>query len=309
MERKILILIGALVLASIVIFSSLAVALFWTLSQSTESVAVIELRGVIDYEASLFGGSVITPTIARRLIDQALSDPSVKAVVLSINSPGGTMAAFEVYEIIRDLSQKKTVVAYISGYGTSGGYLISLPAKEIVAEPRALVGSVGAVATLMSYKGLLDKLGVNVTTITSGDLKDVGNPYREIEQRDIESVQKLIDHVARDFASKVMTHRGEKITNLREILRAGVYVGEEAVRLGLVDSLGTLDDAIKRARAIAGLPDSAPVRRISYQPGLLDILGLRSPIAKRDVMTLEILLMWPLPSSLSASVTSQLVRD
>lgn len=309
MDRKLLVVLSAVVLISLLLLFTMTAALFLLLPNEVGSVAIIELSGTIDYEASLFGGSVITPAIAKRLADQAASDPSVKAVVLVINSPGGTAAAFEVYEILKGLAEKKTTVAFISGYGASGGYLISLPAKEIIASPMALVGSVGAVAIIMSYKGLLDKIGINATTIASGDLKDIGNPYREIEQRDIESIKKLVNDVARDFASKVERHRGEKIRDWREVLRAGVYSGKDAVALGLVDSVGSLEDAIKRAREMAGLPESAPVKRISYQPSIFELLGLKAPKLKREAMTVEILLMWPIPALSGIIVHSDLQRE
>lgn len=309
MDRKLLVVLSAVVLISLLLLFTMTAALFLLLPNEAGSVAIIELSGTIDYEASLFGGSVITPAIVKRLADQAASDPSVKAVVLVINSPGGTAAAFEVYEILKGLAEKKTTVAFISGYGASGGYLISLPAKEIIASPMALVGSVGAVAIIMSYKGLLDKIGINATTIASGDLKDIGNPYREIEQRDIESIKKLVNDVARDFASKVERHRGGKIRDWREVLRAGVYSGKDAVALGLVDSVGSLEDAIKRAREMAGLPESAPVKRISYQPSIFELLGLKAPKLKREAMTVEILLMWPIPALSGIIVHSDLQRE
>jgi len=178
-----------------------------------------------------------------------------------------------------------------------------LPADEIVAHPTAFVGSVGAIAVIISYKGLMDKLGINVTTVKSGDLKDIGNPYREATSDDIEAVRRLINGVAGVFAEKVREHRGDKIRDYREILRAGVYTGVEAERLGLVDMVGTLEDAIGRARELAGLPGDAPALWVERRVSLIDILLGRTSITTlmggREPLAVEVLLMWPIPAELA----------
>ncbi|MFZ8794804.1 MAG: S49 family peptidase, partial [Acidilobaceae archaeon] len=237
--RRILLVVVSLLLVFTLFIGALAYSFYGVYAQPKPYVALVELSGVIDYERPLLGGA-ITPGDARSVFDIVKRDPFAKAVVLIVNSPGGTAASFEVYELVRELSREKVVVAYVTGYGTSGGYLIVLPADEIVAHPTAFVGSVGAIAVIVSYKGLMDKLGINATTVKSGDLKDVGNPYRETTSDDIEAVRRLISGVAGVFAEKVREHRGDKIRDYREILRAGVYTGVEAERLGLVDMVGTL---------------------------------------------------------------------
>lgn len=300
--RRIVLVVVAFILASVILLGVLAFPMAGLLAQAQPRpyVAIVELTGVIDYERPLLGGA-ITPWDVRELLDTIRGDVNAKAVVLVVNSPGGTMAAFEVYELVRGLSEDRVVVVYITGYGTSGGYLIALPAREIVANPTALVGSVGAVAVIISYKGLMEKLGINVTTVKSGDLKDVGNPYRDTRESDVEVIRRIVDGVASVFAEKVREHRGDKIRDYREILRAGVYTGVEAEKLGLVDRIGTLEDAIGRARELAGLPGDTPVRWVERRASILDVMlgrvqPLRAPIlVERNPTSVEVLLMWPLP--------------
>ncbi len=300
--RRILLVVVSLLLVFTLFIGALAYSLRGVYAQPKPYVALVELSGVIDYERPLLGGA-ITPGDARSVFDIVKRDPFAKAVVLIVNSPGGTAASFEVYELVRELSREKVVVAYVTGYGTSGGYLIVLPADEIVAQPAAFVGSVGAIAVIVSYKGLMDKLGINATTVKSGDLKDIGNPYREATSDDIEAVRRLINGIAGVFAEKVREHRGDKIRDYREILRAGVYTGVEAERLGLVDMVGTLEDAIRRARELAGLPGDAPALWVERRVSLIDILlgrtSITTPMGGREPLAVEVLLMWPIPAELA----------
>jgi protease-4 len=301
-RRRLLLVVVSLLIVFTLFMGVLAYSLMRAYAQARPYVALVELSGVIDYERPLLGGA-ITPRDVREVFDIVKNDPFAKAVVLIVNSPGGTTASFEVYELVRELSREKVVVAYITGYGTSGGYLIVLPADEIVAHPTAFVGSVGAIAVIISYKGLMDKLGINATTVKSGDLKDIGNPYRETTSDDIEAVRRLINGVAGVFAEKVREHRGGKIRDYREVLRAGVYTGVEAERLGLVDMVGTLEDAVRRARELAGLPGDAPALWVERRVSLIDILlgrtSITTPMGGREPLAVEVLLMWPIPAELA----------
>jgi len=307
-SRRVLILAVASVLALLVFAAVLAYAFVGFLRAPRPYVALLELSGVIDYERPLLGGA-ITPRDVEELVRIVERDPWARAVVLVVNSPGGTMAAFEVYELIKKLSSERVVVAYIMGLGTSGGYLIALPAREIVAHPTALVGSVGAVAIITSYKGLLEKLGVNVTTVKSGDLKDVGSPYREVKDEDLRVVEAIVRDTAKLFLEKVREHRGDKIRDYTEIARAGVYTGLEAEKLGLVDRTGTLEEAVKRARELANLPPDTPLVRVERKVSILDILlgRVQQPIttpAPRKPLSIEVLLIWPLPLELAENTTA-----
>ncbi|MEM0340229.1 MAG: S49 family peptidase [Acidilobaceae archaeon] len=270
-------------------------------------VALIKLMGSIDYSSGgLFHQSGITPDHVKSYVEQVLSDPYAKAVVIEVNSPGGTTAAFEVYELIAKLSEERVVVVYITGYGTSGGYLISLPAHAIVAHPTALVGSVGAISVLISFSGLMNNLGINVEIIASGDLKDVASPFRNITSKDIEFLSRIVNDVALYFSSLVKERRGDKIIYWNEVLRGGAYLATEAKRLGLVDYVGTLDDAIEIAKELAGLPKDAPVREFRKPLSLLELfLGSSHSnfmSSKNNIKSFEVLVMWPLSIEIPEAV-------
>ncbi len=266
-------------------------------------VALLDLSGVISYEESisLLGGGGLTPEAVKGMVDQIRGDPSYRAVVLVINSPGGSAAASEeIYGILRELSRDVPVVAYIAEYGASGGYYIALAADEIVASPAALTGSVGAVSILINYAGLAEKLGVRGETFKSGELKDVGNPWREMTEEERALMQSLIDSSAELFRQRVWEVRGDKIRDWEEVITARPYTGTQALEVGLVDRLGTLDDAIDLARQMAGLPEDAPAEWVRPPtPGLLDLLlGGTGSRAGEVELSYELLWMWPLPTPL-----------
>ncbi|MEN2999189.1 MAG: signal peptide peptidase SppA [Acidilobaceae archaeon] len=305
--RDLYVAIGAVLLSLLIVLSAAATAQRVSAIEAAapiggeDYIALVELSGTIDYDAGdVFSASGITPRAVERLVDKVLKDKAAKAVVIVVNSPGGTAASFEVYEHIKRLSRERVVVVYFTGVGTSGAYLISLPADLLVAHPASLVGSVGAIAVLLNFKGLLDKLGINTTTVTSGDLKDVGNPYREIKREDLEYLRDIVKSFAEVFIEKVREHRGDKIADMREVMRAGVYPAERARQLGLVDLVGTLDVAVQKARELANLSSDAPVKRVERDIDIFEIVSRFQPSAmlpKPSPLSVEILLMWPLPQA------------
>lgn len=265
--------------------------------------AIVELSGTISYEEgpSFISGKTITPGNVRNLLKTVEEDRNVKGVLLVINSPGGSaVASEEIYYQIKEISEKITVVAYITEYGASGGYMIALPSKEIIASPLSLTGSVGAVSVLVNYGDLLNKLGVKVYTFKSGKFKDIGSPYRNITESEQELFREMVNETARGFIEKVIENRGSKV-NLSEVITAKPYLGKQALNVGLVDEIGSFDYAVSRAKQLAGLPQDAPIKVISPpKPSVLDLLlGLNtlSNGTKENPMEIsyEILLMWPLP--------------
>ncbi|MDK2464316.1 MAG: signal peptide peptidase SppA [Candidatus Korarchaeota archaeon] len=299
-RRGIAVFLAALILGVTI---SYALPRFIPRFSLTKRVALLELSGVISYgdSASLLGGGRITPDGVREMVDIVRSDPSYAAVVLVINSPGGSAAASEeIYGILSGLSRDLPVVAYIGEYGASGGYYVALAADEIVASPAALTGSVGAVSILLNYAGLAEKLGVKGETFKSGELKDVGNPWREMTAGERALMQSLIDSSAELFRQRVWEVRGDKIRDWEGVITARPYTGTQALEVGLVDRVGTLEDAVNLARRMAGLPEDAPAEWVRPPtPGLLDLLLGGTPSGVRGVkLSYELLWMWPLPYGL-----------
>lgn len=267
-----------------------------------EYVALVQLSGTISYSESplaLLSGETLTPSKVEDLVEIIKSDPFAKAVVLVINSPGGSAAASEeIYQMIRRLADDRVVVAYISEYGASGGYYIALPADEIMASPHALTGSVGAVSLVINWAELMDKLGVKAETFKSGELKDIGSPWRPMTDKERQIMQNLINTIAKIFADRVREAREDRIKNWDEVLSARPYLGVQAVEIGLVDKVGNLDDAINDARRLAEMPETAPTRWIKPRaPSLLELLlGGIGETKKPMSLSYEVLIMWPLPS-------------
>lgn len=264
-----------------------------------EHVAVLELSGVIAYEESpisLFG-TPLTPEKVEEMVREVGGDPSVRAVVLLINSPGGSaVASEEIYLMLRRLREEKPVVSYIAEYGASGGYYIALAGEEIIASPNSITGSIGAVSVVVNIAELAERLGLKAEVFKSGRMKDIGSVWREMTEEERRVMQGIIDRVAEVFEQRVREARAGKVEDWDEVLTARPYTGLEALDVGLVDGVGGLEDAVARAREMAGLPADAPYRRVKPRaPSLLELLfgggGSRSLR-----VGYEALLMWPLPS-------------
>lgn len=297
----------------IIVIVGLSAAVYLALTMFTQQyypysagrgyVAVIKIDGSIAYSSSLLNafGSTVDPEDISKIFKSVGDDSLAKAVVLLVNSPGGSaVASRDVFEAVRKLSERKTVVVHIREYGTSGAYLISLPAKYINAEPDSLVGSVGVISVVVTFSDLLDKLGVKVYTFKSGMLKDIGSPYRNITSSEIAILQEIVNSTFKTFSSEVLNYRGGKIAANRvdEVFSGRPFTGRQAVEIGLIDGVGGFDDAVMKARELAGLPRDTPIRYVEPpKPGLIEIiyriLGLGG--RQKIMLNIEVVAMWPLP--------------
>ncbi len=284
--------------------SFIAIALSAASTSGIEYVALIELSGTISYSESplsIFSGETLTPHQVEDLVGRVEADPFAKAVVLVINSPGGSAAASEeIYQMIKKLSAEKVVVAYIAEYGASGGYYIALPSKKIIASPHALTGSVGAVSMVINYAELMRKLGIKAEVFKSGSLKDIGSPWREMTDEERKIMQMMVNRIAETFKERVRESRGDKIKDWNAILTARPYLGAQALEVGLVDDVGSLDKAVAEARQLANLPETAPTKWIKpRKPGLLELLFGETSKAEPMKLSYEVLMMWPLPAGIT----------
>jgi len=264
----------------------------------TEYVALIRIEGPIAYRTQ--GYTIFTQPIGVEttieLIEEARTDPSVKSVILYINSPGGTATASEaLYYAVKKLSEEKPVVAYIAEYGTSGAYMAALPADTIIASESSFTGAIGVYSIIISYKGLLDKLGIEVYTFKSGKLKDIGSPYRNMTEEDAEVFEEIVSELFTIFKNRVEEHRDIKD---EKVYTGRPFLAKQALELGLIDDIGTLDDAKKKARELAGLPEEAPIKELEPpRPSLFETLfGLSSQSNLKILPSYEILCIWPPPA-------------
>jgi protease-4 len=179
----------------------------------------------------------------------------VRAIVLRIDSPGGgVVASQEMYEEVRATRDAgKPVIVSMGSLAASGGYYVSCGGSRLVANRGTLTGSIGVISEFLQYGDALRKLGIDITTIKSGKLKDSGTPMRKMTADEQRYFQTLMDDVHRQFIAVVETERHLDHDAAAEIADGRVFTGEEALKLGLVDTLGTYEDAIRIAASMVGI--------------------------------------------------------
>jgi protease-4 len=206
-------------------------------------------------------------------------DASIKAVVLRIDSPGGAVApSQEIYEEVKKVVAKKKVVVSMGSVAASGGYYIASPATKIVANPGTLTGSIGVIMEIPNLEGLMNKIGVKTEVIKSGSHKDIASVFRGIRKEDREILQGVLDNVHEQFITAVAEGRRMLREDVKKIADGRVFTGEQAVRVGLVDQLGDLEDAEKTAADLAGIRGEPVV--VTKKEGLSLINLLRGEVPK-----------------------------
>lgn len=222
-------------------------------------IAWIKVRGVIAQDNS--SGPFSRPTgagaIAKKIRDAA-ADKNVKAIVLDINSPGGTVASVQnIYgELIKAKENGKKIVALFRDVAASGGFYIAMAADKIVAEPGTITGSVGVIMQTSNVEGLFEKIGVSVTPITSGKYKDMGSAYRPMTDAEKAILQDMVNDTYTQFFAAVKAGRPEVTAeNLTEYTDGRVFTGQRAFNLGFIDKLGGEEEARQLAGELAGLKD------------------------------------------------------
>ena len=205
------------------------------------------------------------PGLVQEIVSQlrlAEKDPEVKAILLKIDSPGGTITACDIlYQELLALKEKKNlkIIAVMMNLAASGGYYISLPADLIYAHPHTVTGSVGALLVIPKISGLMEKLGIGVEVSKSGRNKDMAAFYRGTTPEEQEILDKMIDRAGRHFLELVSRHRKLGDREKAEIATARIFSAEEALALKMIDRIGYLPEALKEAKKIAGLPEEAKV--------------------------------------------------
>jgi protease-4 len=244
-------------------------------------VAVVEVEGVIGVGAE----RGLDPESIIRTLGEYRDDPSVRAVVLRIDSPGGVVAPTqEIFTAVRRLREaKKPVVASLGSIAASGGYYVAVSADRIFASPGTLTGSIGVVMQLANVEGLLKKVGVEYVVVKAGAYKDVGNFARAMTPEERRILQSLLDDVYDQFITAVAEGRGLEPQAVRGFAEGRIYSGRQAQGLRMVDEMGGLEDAIEAAAKMAGLPPKPkvlyPRRRFSLRELLRNESGL-GPVSR-----------------------------
>ena len=262
-----------------------------------DKILLIPIRGTIsdNPKKGLLGSS---PSMVEQVVAQlkkAEQDKRIKAVLFKINSPGGTITASDLlyHEILsyKERTNAKVIVCMMD-MAASGGYYMSLPADKIMAHPTSLTGSVGVILLQPKVMGLMDKLGLGVDVKKYGKDKDMGSPFRESTEEEQKLFQITIDQLGERFTSLVKKHRKLDPQALAEISTARLFLAEEALKLGLIDKIGYLSDAVKETKLLAGLPGDARVvlyRRAEHpDDNLYSISGVASESSSLSLINIEL---------------------
>lgn len=230
-------------------------------------IVLVDISGIIkdDESANIFGQS--RPNLTARIkeeLDLAAKDDDVKALVLRINTPGGSVTTSDIisHEIENFKKKRKVpVVAELMDVAASGGYYIASSADRIIAHPTTVTGSIGVIAISVSASGLMEKIGITNQTIKSGPMKDIGSPLKPMTEEERKVLQSVIDNMYESFLDRVAAGRPNMFTRdeLRKIADGRVYTASQAKELKLVDSIGYLDDAIEWAKQAAGVKEARVV--------------------------------------------------
>jgi signal peptide peptidase SppA len=258
---------------------------------------LVDVSGPIMMDSPNEGGLFSEDSMAvsaRKALDWAAKDESVKGVLLRVNSPGGTVGmSQELNAAVKRVVKEKPVVVTMGDMAASGGYYTACAADYIFANSGTLTASIGVIINTMNLKGFVtDKLGVQAVTIKSGKFKDILSPYRPAAKEEIALIQRLINESYQDFLGAVLAGRTRfetdpvKKKDLSERIKAvadgRIVSGEQALKAGLVDAIGDIYaareklDAMAKERFHISGKDQLPLEEYSESSGLLSLLGLSS---------------------------------
>lgn len=271
------IVIGVVIVGTFLVATIFVVFMFWGMSDGLsggdgfasfgDRVGVVELYGVI------------TEPSGRRVIedlDDYAENNRIKAIVLHINSGGGGSAiSEEVYDAVVRASDEKPVVASIASVAASGGYMVACGADRIIANSSSLTGSIGVIMQYYTYPGLLEKIGVSTETIKSGRLKDVGTPSREMTKEEELMLRSVVMDSYEQFVQIVAEGRDMTTDEVYPFADGSIFTGLQAYNIGLIDTLGGLNEAIGLAAELAGIEGDPKIVRPYHRDrrGFFDLIG------------------------------------
>jgi len=232
-----------------------------------------------------------------RLLRKAREDDKVKAVVLRVNSPGGSASASDVIQReTRLLKQEKPFVVSMGTVAASGGYWISTYADELWAEPNTITGSIGVFGLFLSIQELMNEHGLNVDVVRTSPFADIYSIFRPKTEKELSLVQRIVDRIYEQFLDKVAEGRKLDRQRVHEIAQGRVWSGKEALKLGLVDRLGGLKQAIESAAKRAELGETYTIEEYQRAEELMEVLlkelGML-PEEDDDAQSPDMRLLWP----------------
>ncbi|MEQ8837592.1 MAG: signal peptide peptidase SppA, partial [Lacipirellulaceae bacterium] len=224
-------------------------------SASGPKIAIVYAVGPImsgKSENDPFGGQTMGSTTIVKAINDAAADDNVKAIVLRVNSPGGSALASDLIWRATQATDKP-VVASMGDVAASGGYYISMGADKIFAEPGTVTGSIGVVGGKIAMGGLYDKIGMDTESISRGENSGIFSSTEKFTESERDAVESMMKRTYEQFTTKAAEGRGMEVDALEKLAKGQVYTGRVAKKIGLVDELGTLKDAVQEAKKLAGI--------------------------------------------------------
>lgn len=250
----------------------------------TTKVVRMSFTGILTRQ--LDGGWLGTSDPVENLLRQiraARQDPDVAGLILEVDSPGGEVTAAD--EIHRELMlfkqsrPERRVTVLVHDMAASGGYYISLPADRILAQPTALIGSIGVILQTLNVHGLVERIGVTDTTIKSGPNKDLLNPFRPVNPEQVQLLQASVDAIYSRFVNLVADARAIDPSDLETLADGRLFTADEALRHRLIDGIGYWDDALAATAGLLGVDDLHVVTYQMEETFFDRLLGVRSPLA------------------------------
>lgn len=214
-------------------------------SYSRKGVGILEIKGILE-----------DPKEELEVLEKLLKRKDVKALLVYINSPGGgVVASQELYYAIRKFKEEKKipVISYISSIGASGGYYVAIAGDKIMAAPGAITGSIGVIASFPAYYKLLKKVGIDFRVLKKGKFKDAGSPFRDLTEEEKEYLTQLLQDIYDQFVEEVAKRRNLDMEELHKWAEGKIFTGRRAKEIGLVDTIGTYQDALMLAGSLAGI--------------------------------------------------------
>lgn len=271
MKKVFFIILGLFLL--LIVVSILLVMLQKTIPIG-DRVALIRIEGVI--------------TDSRETTEELkeyVKNPSIKAIVLRVDSPGGAVApSQEIYEEVRKAVAKKKVLVSMGSVAASGGYYIASPATRIIANPGTLTGSIGVIMEIPNIEGLMNKLGIKTEVIKSGKHKDIASIFRGIGKEEREILQGVLDNVHTQFIKAVAEGRKMLPSDVEKIADGRVFTGEQALKAGLIDELGNLEDAVQAAAKLSGIKGEPVIVSKKERFSLIDLIREGVPEELTDII-------------------------
>jgi protease IV len=247
------ILVVVIILGTAVLVLGAVMTAVFALAGRAGGLSFKDKIGVIPIE----GAIAKSETVVSQLVEFK-KDRGVKAIILRVDSPGGGVApSQEIYREIRKTKAKKKIIASMGSVAASGGYYVSSAADKIVASPGTLTGSIGVLMEFVRFQELMEKIGVDIEVLKSGEFKDIGSPHRKLTERDKEMIRNLVFDIQDQFVEAVAQGRNLSVEKVREIADGRIFSGSQGVELGLVDQLGNFQDAVDLAKSMAGIKGEA----------------------------------------------------